>query len=470
MDNQSTPALPHEQVTQWTPSNPLSTPRVTEISAALGRLDAWIESESFQGWDPYDALNSPLLRVAANRNRVLGAAIVQSIRRSPLNIRPLLAIRKGYNPKAMGLFLATYAQKFLATRQDGYLERVRFFYDWLRENASPGYAGYCWGYNFDWPNRAFFAPAGTPTIVNTAFIGLCLLSADPVLRASAAKAGAADQVNPCLDGKDLGRTCHSLQIARNACNFILDNLQTLRPSDEETCFSYTPLDRRFVHNANLLGAWLLAAVYARTGEEHLARNARAAARFTARRQRPDGSWVYGPARNDQWVDNFHTGYVLVTLKSISALLRTHEFDSTVQTGYWFWKTRMFESTCIPKYFPHKTYPIDIHSVAQAILTFLHFSDVDPEAAEHGGKVALWAIRNMQDREGFFYYQRHRTFTTRIPYIRWAQAWMQQALTRLTVPASVSGYELVPPTTLLVQQATSRTATDQTPCVSPNSTN
>jgi hypothetical protein len=189
----------------------------------------------------------------------------------------------------------------------------------------------------------------------------------------------------------------------------------------------------------------LAAVYARTGEEHLARRARAAARFTARRQRPDGSWVYGTAPNDQWVDNFHTGYVLVTLKSISALLGTDEFDSIVQAGYSFWKARMFESTCIPKYFPHKTYPIDIHSVAQAILTFLHFSDIDPEAAERAGKIALWAIHHMQDREGFFYYQCGRIFKTKIPYIRWAQAWMQQALTRLTVSASVSGYEVVQPT-------------------------
>lgn len=415
---------------------------MTEISTALEKLDAWIESEKFEGWDPYDALNSPLLRAVGNRNRLLGVAMVQMMRRSPVNFRPLLGIRKGYNPKAMGLFLATYAQKFLATGEHRYQEQARFFYDWLVENASAGYAGPCWGYNFDWPNRSFFAPAGTPTIVNTAFVGLSLLSAELVLDRPTAKAGGVP-ASPSLEfGKDLGPTPDSLHIARKACNFILKDLQTLRLNDEEHCFSYTPLDRRFVHNASLLGAWLLAAVHARTGEQQLAGSALAAARFTARRQNPDGSWAYGIAPNDQWVDNFHTGYVLVALKSISDLVRTDEFDSRIRTGYRFWKTRMFESTWIPKYFPHKKYPIDIHSVAQAILTFLHFADVDPEATELARHMALWATRNMQHREGFFFYQLHRTFKNEIPYIRWAQAWMQQALTRLTTSASAPGYEVV----------------------------
>src|SRR5579884_3920882 len=134
--------------------------------AALERLDLWIEAEGFKGWDPHDGLNSPCLHWA-RRWRLPGIAILQLLRRSPVNLRPLLGIRKGYNPKAMGLFLATYAQKYEVTRLQKHLELTRFFFNWLVQNAAQGYAGPCWGYNFDWPNRAFLAPAGTPTIVNT---------------------------------------------------------------------------------------------------------------------------------------------------------------------------------------------------------------------------------------------------------------------------------------------------------------
>jgi hypothetical protein len=308
----------------------------------------------------------------------------------------------------MGLFLAGYAQKFLATGDEACREKVRLFAQWLVTHAASGYSGACWGYNFDWPNRASFVPAGTPTIVNTAFVGLSFLAA-----------------KSALDG-----TPDALSVARSACDFILHDLHTSCSGDDEICFSYTPIDRRFVHNANLLGAWLLAAVHAYTGEEHLARNAKAAARFTLRQQRLDGSWPYGIARQDRWVDNFHTGYVLVALKRIATSLGTDEFDAALEAGYRFWKTRMFFSRVIPKYCPDRAYPIDIHSVAQAILTLLEFSDLDSDATERAWQLASWVVDHMQDADGFFYYQIHRAYRIRIPYMRWSQAWMHKALTAL----------------------------------------
>jgi hypothetical protein len=398
---------------------------------ALERLDDWIEQEEFRGWDPHDALNSVLLRRLTLRSRVLGILWLQLLKRSPFNFRPLLGVAKDYNPKAMGLFMASYAQKFLSTRQPGHLEQVRFFSDWLIRHATPGYAGPCWGYNFDWPNRSFFAPAGTPTIVNTAFIALSFLSAEPALKCLANLARTDKQEAARGERKALGlQDVDVLSIARGACEFILQDLNVLRPSPDEMCFSYTPLDRRFVHNANLLGGWLLSAIYARTGEINLAESARAAAHFTALRQKADGSWSYGISKADQWTDNFHTGFVLVALKRIAQYLQTVEFDSVTSKGYQFWKERMFIAGQVPKYYPEEAHPIDIHCVAQAILTFLEFSDIDPGALKQADQVSQWAIENLQDSEGFFHYQIRRGYHVRIPYMRWGQAWMQLALTRL----------------------------------------
>jgi hypothetical protein len=403
---------------------------IKELAVALERLDAWIEKEQFQGWDPHDALNSPLLQRLAGHNRLIGIALVQLLRRSPANLRPMLGVRKGYNPKAMGLFLANYAKKFLSTHQQSQLEKVQFFSDWLIRHATPGYAGLCWGYNFDWPNRAFFAPAGTPTIVNTAFIALSFLCAEPALKCLANSVRAEIQAKTRNGGKAAGtQDIEALSVARSACDFILRDLNVLRSSDNEICFSYTPLDHRFVHNANVLGAWLLAAVYARTGDRNLARIARMAARFTISRQRPDGSWSYGINQKDQWVDNLHTGYLLVALRRAGQLLQANEYDIYVKKGYEFWKERMFLADSTPKYYVAKTYPIDVHCVTQAILTFLMFSDVDPDASSQAERLCRWAIENLQDPKGFFHYQVHRRHRVRIPYMRWGQAWMQLALTR-----------------------------------------
>lgn len=403
---------------------------LNQVVSAFARLNEWLEGEDFQGWDPYDALNSPLLR-GAGRQRLLGIAFVQLLRRSPINLRPLLRIPKGCNPKAMGLFLATYAHKFLSTRKQGDLKWARFFHDWLIENISPGYAGACWGYNFDWPNRGFVAPAGTPTIVNTVFIALSFLHSERVFEYSVQFPDWTEHERFEARQEDGdGRNAEGVSVARSACNFILHDLNVLRPNSEELCFSYTPIDHRFVHNANMLGAQLFSTVYVRTGESQLAELALAAARFTARRQRPDGSWPYGIARRDKWVDNFHTGYVLVALKQVAAHLGTHEFDHVIGKGYTFWKKEMFLSEVVPKFYPQRIYPIDIHSVAQAVLTWIEFSDIDPCAIPRAWQLALWAIEEMQDETGFFYYQLHRTHRIRIPYMRWSQAWMQRAFTCL----------------------------------------
>ena len=374
-----------------------------KIVRAGNRLDAWIESQDFCGWDPHDALNSPIVRAMTLGSRRLGIVWLQLVKRSPLNLRPLLRVQKGFNPKAMGLFMASYLRK-------GDEARVHRFARWLIEHATPGYHGPCWGYNFDWPNRGFFAPRGTPTIVNTAFIGLAFLDSA--------------QLMPVL-----AREVDAVGIARGVCEFMLRDLNTLE-SDGRVCFSYTPLDRRWIHNANMLAAQLLAETGKMTGEDSLTTAAIAAARFTAGNQRSDGSWPYGAASNDGWVDHFHTAYVLVALRRVGRAAGTSELEEHVRRGYQFWQQRMFDRDGVPMYYPGRRYPIDIHAIAEAVLALLEFRDVDAQAEERARALAEWAIDNMQDERGFFHYQIARHYRIRIPYMRWSQAWMQRALSEI----------------------------------------
>ena len=386
------------------------------IREASAKLDKWVEDNGFQGWDPYDALNSRVLKLLTFGSRLLGVGGVQLLRRSPVNLRPLLGIEKGYNPKGMGLFFASYLRRYQLTAEPNDLRRACFFVEWLAQHVSPGYSGPCWGYNFDWPNRSLYAPAGTPTVVNTVFIADAL-----------------------LDGYELIGRNDWLEEARGACNFILNDLN--RHEDHTgTCFSYTPIDRRRVHNANVLAGALLARVARLLGEGDMLATARKAIAYTAARQRADGSWPYGVAFRDGWVDNFHTGYVLVAVKRASDWLQSGEFDEAIRSGYRFWKRNMFLPDGTPKYYPRRVYPIDVHSIAQAILTFLEFSDWDPGAMDWAWRVALWGIENMQDPTGYFHYQIWRGYRIRIPYMRWSQAWMQRGLTELLY---VKGQGLTP---------------------------
>jgi hypothetical protein len=412
------------------------------IQLASQALDSWIEREGFCGWDPHDALNSPLLRRLTFHNRLAGIFWLQLFKRSPFNLRASLGVPKGYNPKAMGLFLASYIRKFEMARDPKALEQIHVLAGWLLENVTNGYHGACWGYNFPWPNRSFFAPAGTPTIVNTAFIALAFMDMHHLLSESVSES-ITPKTQDTSKWSDYWRWASSppLSVARSSCDFILQDLNISRPTPKELCFSYTPLDTRLVHNANMMGAWLLASVFRETGETQLAEAALAAARFTTRRQRADGSWPYGEAPKDQWVDNFHTGFVLEALRRTAACLQTSEFRDNLLKGYEFWKEHMFLGDGTPKYYPHETYPIDVHSVAQAILTFLEFRESDREADDWALRVARWGVENLQDPSGYFHYQIRRSYRIRIPYMRWSQAWMQRSLTELIKQRRSDGHDV-----------------------------
>jgi len=389
-----------------------------DLRASLARQEEWLVQCGYEGNDPFDAMRSPLVRALTFKSRLLGILWVQLFRRSPINLRRIFRVAPGYNPKGMGLFLASYIRRYRATGAQRDRERIDYFADWLRENRCAGMDEACWGYNFDWPNRSFFAPAGTPTIVNTAFIAEAF-----------------------LDRFELLGEVSDLSIVRSACDFILKRLSI---TEDETgiCFSYTPLDRRLIHNANMLGAALLARVGSITGEAKLLERARQSVQFTMARQNADGSWPYGVGAKESWIDNFHSGFVLVSLLEYIVASGDREFEADLKRGYRYWKATFFTEEGLTKYYSGSLYPIDIHAVAQAMLTFMAFAGQDPEAGDRALELALWAGSNMQDSKGFFHYQIGRRLRNRISYIRWAQAWMFRALSECCLVTQVQETKII----------------------------
>jgi len=73
------------------------------------------------------------------------------------------------------------------------------------------------------------------------------------------------------------------------------------------------------------------------------------------------------------------------------------------------------------------YPIDIHAPAQMVITIFKLGYFK-EQKEMVNKVLDWTINNMQSNKGYFYYQINNYFSSKISYMRWAQAWMFYALT------------------------------------------
>jgi hypothetical protein len=385
------------------------------LEAALV-LDRWLEERGDAGHDPHDLLASPLVRRLTLGSRWAAVAWTQLGKRSPISPRGLLGVPRSRNSKGLGLTLA--AQVRLARVGEGAGEareaRARGLAELLYAAGVEVGRGVGWGYPFPWANRDFYAPAGTPSSVVTAFVGHALID-------TAATFGWGE----------------AEEYAVRAGEFVRSSLNRIPGPAGTFAFSYTPLDRRGVHNANLLAASLLARVGRLSSDQPLLDDALLAARFTAAAQGPDGSWPYGITSRNSWVDSFHTGYTLVALDQVRAATGTDEFDDGIARGLEYWRSSFFGGPAV-SFFPGEPYPVDLHAVAHAISTLVHFRERVPDALGTAGRLADWCLDEMRDPTGYFYYQKHRYWRNRVGYIRWIQAWMLLGLAEVAEAAGMPG--------------------------------
>ncbi|MBV9105506.1 MAG: hypothetical protein JO313_05730 [Verrucomicrobia bacterium] len=366
----------------------------------------YCRTSDWAGHDPYDALNSEL--IGAFRildSRFLRLALTQLLKRSPVDLRHLLRVPKMQNPKALGLFLASMVK----LRRVGFLaddELAKQIVMRLADLRSAGSEHWCWGYCFPWQTRTRVVPRGAPNLICTTFVATALLDAYEALRAPS-----------CL------------QMAVSAAEYILDELYWTE--GEVAGFSYPlPSMHQQIHNANFLAAALFCRITATAGEKKFLEPALRAARFSASKQRDDGSWRYGEMPNQNWIDNFHTGYNLCALRSIARYSGESEFESNIRAGFEFYRKHFFRDDGAPRYFHNRTYPLDVHSAAQSIIVLLAFRDIDQDNATLAHSVLHWTMSHLWDKRGFFYYQKLPFCTIRTSYMRWSQAWMLLALSTL----------------------------------------
>lgn len=382
------------------------------IYAATQRLLAYCRSNEWAGYDPYDALNSRLLlAVPALNSRIPRLVLTQTLKRLPVNLRRLLAVPKTQNAKGLALFLSAFvrlAKSDMHNPQE--LEELTgIMIKRLSALRSPVNGYSCWGYSFPWQTRSVIVPSGSPNLVCTTFVA-----------------------NALFDAYEYCANAQCLAMGLSAAEYVLNELYWT--ADGASGFSY-PLpsvrNRNQVHNANFLGAALLCRAYSYTGDERFSVPALRVARYSAARQRVEGSWYYGEAASQRWIDNFHTGFNLCALRDLSRYMATTEFDSVILSGFGFYRQHFLHGDGSVGYFHDRTYPIDIHSVAQSIITLLTFKDLDPNNLSLAHSVLQWALKHMwDDRRGYFYYRVLRSHTNRISYMRWSQAWMLLAMSIL----------------------------------------
>jgi polysaccharide biosynthesis protein VpsJ len=396
-------------VSAGNPPRPATSGAKARIWASIGRLNDWLEKNDYRGYDTFDGLSAKFLRPFTFETKYLRIVLQQTVRRFPVNLRPVLGIPRSRSTKGMGYLARGYMRLQDATGDKSWGERAESALQWLIENESKGaYSGACWGNHFDYQSRGFYLPKGVPTIVWTSLIG-----------------------HAFLDGYDHFGNEKYLQVAASACEHISHDLERLSEGEDAFCFSYIPIGINYIHNANTLGGSLLARVFSHTRNEAYLSLAQKALQYTANHQRADASWYYGEGSEVHWVDNFHTAYVLDCFKYYIMATGDDRFQEKLDAGYQYWKNTFFLPNGTPRYYDRKTLPIDIQCSSQAIDTLVFFRDQDPDSVSLALNVANWTIDNMQDPSGYFYYRRYSPIiVNKTPTLHWGQATMLSALSSL----------------------------------------
>ena len=377
-----------------------------KIEAGIKMVEKWVEDHDYKGYEPFDGLSS-IFRPLTFGNLLFDRLLLQLIRQSPINLRPLFGVKPLDSTIGRGYMAWGYCHMFKITGNQNYQEKAAACLQWLIENKSTGYKEFSWGKHFDFASRSGLYKSFEPILVWTALIAQAFIEASETFG----------------DGK-------YLEVADSVCRWIvkLPRNQT----DSGFCMGYHNQDfTADIHNSNMVGAAVLARTARHTNNQEYLAVAKGAMTYSCTRQLPNGAWLYGEAPQNHWIDNFHTGYNLDALKCYVDYSGDTEYEDNLKRGLKFYMDNFFEESGRPKYYHNRAYPIDSQCASQGIDTLANFADVDKISLKLAHKVAYWTIKNMQDSKGFFYYRQYPMgIKAKTPMLHWAQATTYKALTLL----------------------------------------
>jgi len=399
-------------ITQPAPAG-ISATAVQKYLKSATAVQSWVESHDYKGYEPFDGLSSPL-RAMTFGNLLAERILQQAVRQSPWNFRPLIGIKPLDSTKGRGMMAWGYLLLHRATGHSDYWDKATATLRWLDAHKSSKFEKHSWANYFPFSSRGGSYSKDDSIIVWTSLIA-----------------------QTYMEAFEQSRDQWFLDIAESACDWIMSLPR--EKTDRGDCLSYFAHAQESIHNANMLGAAALGRASRLMERQDYEDVARSAMRYSCLAMRPDGSWWYADEDQYHWIDNFHTGYNLDSLKCYIDYTGDTEFAGDLRRGLEFFKQNFFEESGRPKYYHDRAYPIDIQCAAQAIDTLAYFSPEDPESLQLAMKVADWTMGNMQSRKGFFYFRKYPMgITARTPMLHWGQATMFKGLSHLVLRLSGAG--------------------------------
>ncbi len=394
-------------------STELSLDRIEKV---LERFTDWLQRYGETSWDHQTYFAGPVGRRAKAlyyRNKKLGT----------LAVAPMI-LSEAFVPSARRLFApplrfpiadAHYAMGFAflsqARRDSGMRDRAIHFLKELQRSRCPDYNHYCWGYPFDWETRTGTMHQDTPLITTT-----------PYAYEAFREVYRLDQDSRWRDVM--------ISIAQHATEDIKD----FSTSEKGSTCSYTPFDKGGVVNASAYRAFLLTCASVDLEEERYWTVAERNLNFVLEAQRPDGSWFYSIDGERDFVDHFHTCFVLKALAKIDALRPHDDCRRAINKGTEYYMANLLDEQGLPKPFskaPRMTvYRRELYDYAECLNICVLLRDRIPEMDRILKQVVADLLIRWVKQDGSFRSRELWLGWDNVPMHRWAQSQMFRSLSLL----------------------------------------
>jgi hypothetical protein len=383
------------------------------VSRVLTNFTEWLRVFGETSWDHQSFFAGPVGGRAKSlyyRNRLLGTAAVA----------PMIFF-EAFLPSARRLFDrpvrfpiadAHYAMGFAflyeATGDFSQLENAVHFLTELKKSRCREFKEYCWGYPFDWVTRNGVLKEQTPLITTTPYVYEAFLHVFE------------------LDPRDEWKLILE-SIARHASLDIKD----FRTSERASSCSYTPYDSGGVINAAAYRAFLLTSASLLFSNDDYWKTAERNLNFVLENQNPDGSWSYATDGIRDFVDHFHTCFVMKALAKIHALTGHAATLEALRKGVNYYMKNLFDDDGLPKPFskaPRLTvYKRELYDCAECINLCLLLRDRFPALETTLEKVVGHILEAWLKRDGSFRSRKLHLGWDNVPMHRWGQAQMFRSL-------------------------------------------
>ncbi len=389
--------------------------RERAITRSVGQFVNWLDRYGETSYDHQSYFASDLGRKAKAlyyRSKLLGT----------LAVSPMI-FSEAFVPSARGLFWkkqrlpiadAHYAMGFALlsqiTKRDEYYQRAVHFLEVLKTTRCPSFKNYAWGYPFHWETRRGTIAMGTPLITTVPYVY-----------------EAFQQVY------EIDRDAKWLEIMRSIAEHAARDYRDFETSKKASSTAYFPIpeDPGGVINASAYRAFMLTRAAIDVGDNGYTKIAERNLNFVFETQNANGSWFYSTDGDRDFVDHFHTCFVLKALAKIEELTGDARCHEVIDRGLEYYVKHLFDEQGLPAPFskaPRMTvYRHELYDYAECINLGVLLRGRSAEFDRIVDGVLDDVLSRWQRPDGSFRARELLLGWDNTPMHRWAQSQMFRAL-------------------------------------------